>query len=366
LKNIINKNERKFYKAVDQQKRGFQPRVIGCKSKDGRILGEEKEVLDQWTEHFEELLKVGKENEDPEIARRNAGSVVDEDDDGQREPPTYEEVECNIQKLKNNKALGKDNITAELIKYGGKAVREVVHKLITLIWETEQIPDNWRIGIICPILKKGDNLDCNNYTGITLLNILYMYKVLSSLINEKLKIATKSITGEYQCGFCPNKSTTDQLFIIRQMMQKHYAYGLDLHVLFTDFTQAFDSVNREKLFEITYEYGISKILIRLVQMSMSTTKAKVKDGNNLGKEFEFNKGVKHGDGLSTTLFILALHKAAMKIDRQGTIYNKSSQICAYADDIAIIARTKRKLTPCRRIPYLTREAFKSHAAILRI
>jgi hypothetical protein len=126
-------------------------------------------------------------------------------------------------------------------------------------------------------------------------------------------------------------------------MEKHYAHGLDLHVLFIDFTQAFDSVNREKLLEIRYEYRISNKLICLVQMSMSTTKVKVKVGNNLGKEFEFNKGVKQGHGLSTTLFILALHKAAMKTDQRGTIYKKSSQICAYADDTAIIARTKRKL-----------------------
>jgi hypothetical protein len=50
---------------------------------------------------------------------------------------------------------------------------------------------------------------------------------------------------------------------------------------------------------------------------MSTTKVKVKVGNNFGKVFEFNKEVKQGDGLSTTLFIITLHKAAMKIDQQA-------------------------------------------------
>jgi sorting nexin-29 len=173
-----------------------------------------------------ELLNGGKENEDPEIARRDAISVVD---DGQCQLPTYEEVESNIQKLKIDKAPGEDNITAELIKYGGKAVTEGVHKLITLIWETEQTLDNWRISIICPILKKGDKPDCNDYRGITLLNTVY--KVLSSVISEKLKIAIEHIFGEYQCGFRPNKSTINQLFIISQMMEKHYAHGIDLHLL---------------------------------------------------------------------------------------------------------------------------------------
>jgi hypothetical protein len=43
IKKCNKQNERrKFYKAVDQQNRRFHPRVTGCESKGGRILGQKK------------------------------------------------------------------------------------------------------------------------------------------------------------------------------------------------------------------------------------------------------------------------------------------------------------------------------------
>jgi hypothetical protein len=70
---------------------------------------------------------------------------------------------------------------------------------------------------------------------------------------------------------------------------------------------AFDSVNREILYEEMKQTKIADKLIRFTRMTMNTTQTKVKVDNKLSVKFEFNAGVKQGDCLSAVLFIVALH-----------------------------------------------------------
>ena len=55
--------------------------------------------------------------------------------------PSAFEVELAIEKLKNHKSPGVDQIPAELIKVGGRAICCEIYKLIISIWNKEELPD---------------------------------------------------------------------------------------------------------------------------------------------------------------------------------------------------------------------------------
>jgi len=128
--------------------------------------------------------------------------------------------------------------------------------LICKIWREEKMSDDWKIGLIVPLFKKGDIMKCENYRGIMLLNVTY--KILSSVILERLKEYSEEILGEYQCHFRPQRRTKDQLFVVRQILEKCYAHDIDLHLFFIDFKKAFDSINQKKLLESLASFGIPK------------------------------------------------------------------------------------------------------------
>jgi hypothetical protein len=50
-------------------------------------------------------------------------------------------------------------------------------------------------------------------------------------------------------GFWLNKSTIDNIFMVRQIFEKCYKYNIELHNIFVDYSQAFDSVNRNNITE---------------------------------------------------------------------------------------------------------------------
>jgi hypothetical protein len=90
---------------------------------------------------------------------------------------------------------------------------------MTNVWEVEEMPKDSEEGIICPLFKKGVISNCANYRGITSLNI--SYKMLSNILREQIRSYAERIIGNYQRGFRTERSTSNQLHVLRQMLEKN-------------------------------------------------------------------------------------------------------------------------------------------------
>jgi hypothetical protein len=73
--------------------------------------------------------------------------------------PSAAEFEVAIRKLKGYNAPGSGQIPAELIQAlgGGGTLHSEIHKLIMLVWNNEELPNQWKESYVVPIHKKGDN-----------------------------------------------------------------------------------------------------------------------------------------------------------------------------------------------------------------
>jgi sorting nexin-29 len=105
----------------------------------------------------------------------------------------------------------------------------------------------WLQGIICPIYKKGERTICSNYRLIMLLNIAY--KIFTIILKNRLSKIVESKLIDVQSGFRPNRSTLDNIFIVCKTFEKCYEYNIDLHNMFIDYKQEFDSIKRNKVLE---------------------------------------------------------------------------------------------------------------------
>jgi len=122
-----------------------------------------------------------------------------------------------------------------------------------------------------------------------------------------------NIVEEYQCGFKKGKSTTDYIHTLRQLMKKYYEYNKDLHMLFVDFKQAYDSINREQLWITLRNFGTPEKFVSLVHMCNEQTYCKVHFLGELSIMFECKTGLRKGDALSPVLFNLALEKVVRNV-----------------------------------------------------
>ena len=166
-------------------------------------------------EHFKEL----NENINSDLHNFEPNDIMVNNNNEINSDFTLEEVEILVNKLKNNKATGLDNIINEFIRFSPIEVRLALVSLFNIILNSGIVPTDWCISLIQPLYKnKGSREDANNYRGISLISSIG--KLFTALINQRLDdcVENNHILGEEQAGFRSGFSTTDHIFVLNSLI----------------------------------------------------------------------------------------------------------------------------------------------------
>ena len=107
-------------------------------------------------------------------------------------------------------------------------------------WKFGKTSRDWDTVVIIPIFKKGDRKQCTNYRGMSLLSL--PGKVYAKCLERKCQEIVESKLEDGQCGFRRGRSTTDQIFTLKQIFEKSWKYGKDLFACFVDLEKAYHRV----------------------------------------------------------------------------------------------------------------------------
>ena len=300
----------------------------GCvKDNVGKIVVEEDKLLEVWKEHYDRIS-----NEEFSWDREGLTDVRPVCGPGEK--ISEEEVEAAIGKMKLGKAGGPSGVVADMLKAAGDEGTRWMTELCNAVIKEGKIPTDWSRSWLVNVYKgKGDALECGSYRGIKLVE--HAMKVLERVIERRVRNIVK--IDSMQFGFMAGKSTTDAIFIVRQLQEKYLARNKELWMAFVDLEKAFDRVPREVVWWALRCLGVDEWIVSVIKAMYEDATTTVRVNGRESKAFSVRVGVHQGSVLSPLLFIIVLEALSREF-REGLPME-----LLYADDLVLVAETEELL-----------------------
>jgi hypothetical protein len=372
IEELRSKDPREYWKQLKSLE-GRQIREKQLPNKvldtDGQYIIDPGKIAETWARCFE---KLGKEEDnkglfDEEFARQVENSVKTHASTEIRGANVcavldrsleQDEVNRAIQRLKRGKAVGIDKYMNEIFKYGGDKIGEATWKLCERVFRSERYPQEWARGMIFPIFKGGPKphtYDPMKYRGITLLSVLG--KIYISVLNERVTtwVETNHILVEEQAGFRKDRDTTDQLFIITELINNRRPKRT--FACFIDIQKAYDKIWRDGLWHKLQQYGITGKMWRVLRNIYGSVESCVLVNEERSRFFEIDVGLRQGCLMSPILFAIYINGIAEEIKgaklgaRLILRREENVGILMFADDIALLADDQTELQKLMDLTY---------------
>ena len=307
--------------------------------KNGEKLREKEAILRRWEEYLSELYA---EEKRPDMINIESECEVNIDDRGCE--ILKSEVEKALKELKNDRAVGRDDIPAEIWRAMGECGIVELTKLFNQIYETGIWPEDFLEMVMVPIEKKKGATKCSDFRTIGLIS--HAAKVLLRVLNRRLYARLDQDMGEEQFSFRKGRGTRDAIGVMRMIGERYAEKGREVCVCFVDMEKAFDRVDWVILLKELRNRGVDWKERRLLLNLYMRQKAVIRVKAGESKGVKLGRGVRQGCCLSPTLFNIYLESMIREFcdGRKGVrIGGKRIECIRFADDMALLAENQRDL-----------------------
>jgi hypothetical protein len=171
----------------------------------------------------------------------------------------------------------------------------------------ESFPETLSTRVVHALFKGGDAFEFDNYKGITV--GLILAKLFAMILDKRLNEWAKQhgLRAKGQAKFHKDYRTTNQLFILRTLIEQSKAKKKPLYCCFVDFKKAFHIVSREVLWQVLGGLKVEGCFLRCLQAMYAKDTIRINHpSEGVTSNFRCQQGVKQGCPFSPLLFGLYL------------------------------------------------------------
>jgi hypothetical protein len=188
--------EKDIYRMAESRERKTRDIIqIKCmKDATEQLLTKDEDIKNRCLEYFDKLFNEDSGSSSIEL------EIFSDDLNRQFVRRIQEsEIKDALKRMNGGKAMGPDGIPIEVWRSLGDVVIVWLTKLFNLMFRSNNMPNEWRRGILVPIFKnKGNVHSYTNYQGIKLMS--HTMKLWARIIEHRLRGVTNVI--ENQFGLC--------------------------------------------------------------------------------------------------------------------------------------------------------------------